>query len=144
MTSASGSYESGNAMTDLSARNKRNKAKGSAFEVDARDYLRGREFTVDRLARTGRNDEGDLAVRLGDLAIVVECKNTRALDLSGFMREATIEALNYQAHRVHASNYPELAVGVSAIKRRNSSIEKTYLCIELGDFCDLLLHLSRR
>jgi len=70
------------------------KRKGSQWETDVRQYLRGQELDTEALRQMGAMDEGDLVVRTPgrDLRVVVEAKNRGKLDLAQFLREAEDEA----------------------------------------------------
>lgn len=131
-------------MTSLSARNKANKAKGADFEISLVQFFREKFLNAERLVKTGREDEGDLVLRIKDFALVVEAKNEKAIDLSGYLREAQREALHYEAHRVHEPTQLSLVLGAAAVKRRNHGIEKTYIVMEADDVAALLLHLQTR
>lgn len=128
-------------VTDLSKRNKANKRRGAGFEIDMHEYL-AKIFPTERLTKKGREDEGDLVLRItSDTALIVECKNEAAITLSSYVQEAKVEALNYQAHRVHDVNYPEHAIGVAIVKRRNSGIDKSYAVMEVSELVELILCL---
>ena len=88
-------------MTSDSARNKANKRKGAGFEIDVVQFLRDHHLHAERLTKTGREDEGDAVVRVHGLAVVMEAKNEKSIDLSGYMREATLEARQWEARRIH-------------------------------------------
>ena len=69
-----------------------NKAKGSRWESEVRDYLT--EHTghrVERLPAGAKYDRGDLA---GIPGVAIECKNEQRHDLAGWVEEATVEAAN--------------------------------------------------
>lgn len=116
-------------MTDsLSRRNKANKRKGAQFESDVRDHLRTLGYEVERLRLTGKNDEGDLALRLGDYTLVIEAKNTAKHDLARFVEESEREALNYAENR---DQDLRKAIPVVLIKRRNKTISDSYAVVRL-------------
>lgn len=128
-------------MADLSKRNKANKRKGAGFEIDVHTYL-APLIPCDRLNKTGREDEGDIVVKAGDISIVLECKNEKTITLSQYVQEANTEAINYEAHRVHAADRPEQVYGAAVVKRRNSSISDSYVVMDLGEYIDLIIRLS--
>lgn len=75
----------------------RSKEKGTKFETAVVRYLR--EMTGDqsigRMALHGTNDEGDISgLTFNGREIVVECKNTRQLNLTEHMRETRREQFN--------------------------------------------------
>jgi hypothetical protein len=97
-----------------------------------------------RIVRRGKDDEGDEVIRVHDLAVVIEAKNEKSIDLSGYMREATEEALRWEARHVHDPKPASLVIGAAAIKRRNHPISKSYIVIEAEDFAELLLFIQKR
>lgn len=131
-------------MADITARNKANKRKGADFEIDIVQYMRERFLHTERLTKAGKDDEGDAVIRVRDLAVVLECKNEKAIDLSGYMNEATLEARNWEAKRIHEPSPAALVIGAAIVKRRNQSIHKSYVVMEADDFAALLLHLQTR
>lgn len=131
-------------MTEASKQAKANKRKGAAFEIDIVQFLRDKFLHAERLTKAGKDDEGDVVVRVKDLAVVLECKNEKSIDLSGYMNEATVEARNWEAKRIHEPSPAALVIGAAVVKRRNSSIHKSYLVMEADDFAALLLHLQTR
>jgi hypothetical protein len=112
-----------------------NKRKGAQWETDLVKYLRGRKFEAERLARTGRNDEGDVFLETGTHCFVVEAKNAARIDLAGWSKEADVEATNYAKHREQS---PHAFFPVVVIKRRNSGTEKAYVVMSLENFCNLI------
>ena len=114
---------------------KSHKARGATYETDIRDWFRANGYDSERLARTGAKDEGDVVIRsdfLGSIG-VIECKAPgagNAIDLSGWTREAQVEAKNYAASRELAESAVLAAV---LIKARGKSIADSYLVLRLGD-----------
>ena len=131
-------------MTDQSKRAKANKRKGAAFEIDLESFFSGLLLKVMRLVRRGKDDEGDVLLRAADVAFVIEAKNEKAMNLSGYMAEAKAEALNCESRHVHDPDAPALVIGVAAVKRRMQPISKTYIVMEADDFAALCLHLQAR
>lgn len=117
-------------MTDsLSKRNKSNKRKGAQYETDLIAYFREQGFESDRLRLSGKQDEGDIAVRLGDgITLVGEAKNTAKHDLARFVGESETEASNYANHR---DREVSTAIPVVLMKRRNNPINKSYVVMSL-------------
>lgn len=114
---------------------KSHKQRGARFEVEIRDWFRAHGYLAERLARTGKNDEGDVAISedfLGSIG-VIEAKAPGAsgrIDLSGWSKEAQVEAQNY----AKARSIEEGAVLPAVIiKARGKSIEDSYLVFRLGD-----------
>lgn len=101
------------------------KRKGTSFEVAVRDYLDSCDVDCIRLAPAGTNDQGDLLVPAWDA--ILECKNTKAIDLAGAVDEARFEALNARRR-----------FGIAIIKRRMHNVARAYAVIPLEDLVDLL------
>jgi glycine cleavage system aminomethyltransferase T len=114
---------------------KSHKARGATYETDTRDWFRANGYDSERLARTGARDEGDVVVRsdfLGSIG-VIECKAPGAgnkIDLSGWTKEAQLEALHYAEARGLTRDKVMPAV---LIKARGKSIADSYLVLRLGD-----------
>lgn len=109
------------------------RAAGTSFETWLVEYWR-KAFgtrTIERRAKTGRNDEGDIAgLNCHAGPIVVEAKNRARFDLSGWLDEARVEAGNADA-----------AFGVVVAKRRGygrGSMGDQYVIVRLEDFTVLL------
>ena len=114
---------------------KSHKARGATYEPDIRDWFRANGYDSERLARTGARDEGDVVVRkdfLGSIG-VIECKAPGAgnkIDLSGWTREAQLEAGHYAESR---GLEPSQILPAVLIKARGKSIADSYLVLRLGD-----------
>lgn len=114
---------------------KTHKVRGATYETDIKDWFRGNGYDAERLARTGARDEGDVVVRsdfLGSIG-VLECKAPGAngrIDLSGWTKEAQLEAVHYAEARGLSKDAILPAV---VIKARGKSIEDSYLVFRLGD-----------
>jgi hypothetical protein len=107
-----------------------NGRKGASHERQTADYWRDNwDDRIDRRVRTGAKDKGDLAnVRVRNHRIVVECKNTRAVDLAGWIGEAQQEAINDEA-----------LIGIVVAKRKGKgNPEDQYVVLTQGDFLKLL------
>lgn len=131
-------------MATASDKARASKRKGAQFEVDLETFFRSRYLNTNRLVRRGKDDEGDLLIRVKDLAVILEAKNEKSIDLAGYMREATEEAIRWEARHVHEPMPADLVVGAAVVKRRNSAISKSYIVMEADDFAELLLHLQKR
>jgi hypothetical protein len=117
---------------------KSHKARGANFETDLRDYFRRIGFDSERLARRGSKDEGDIVVRkdfLGHIGII-EAKapgQSGRIDLSGWTKEAQVEARNYS----EARGLEETSILPAVIiKARGKGIADSYLILRLGDVFD--------
>ena len=114
---------------------KSHKQRGATFETDLRDYFRRNGLDAERLARTGARDEGDIAIRadfLGSIG-VIEAKapgQSGRIDLSGWTKEAQLEATHYAEAR--GINRKAVLPAV-IIKARGKSISDAYLVLRLGD-----------
>lgn len=114
---------------------KSHKQRGARFEVEIRDWFRSHGYLAERLARTGKNDEGDVAVQkdfLGSIG-VIEAKApgaTGRIDLSGWSKEAQVEAENYAKAR---GIEKETVLPAVIIKARGKSLDDSYLVFRLGD-----------
>ena len=129
---------------DASSKARAAKRKGAQFEVDLELYFRSVFLHATRLVRRGKDDEGDILLRVKDLAVIVEAKNEKSIDLAGYMKEATDEALRWEAKHVHEPMPADLVLGVAAVKRRMQPISKSYIVMEAEDFAQLLIHLQKR
>ena len=117
---------------------KSHKARGANFETELRDYFRRIGLDSERLARTGARDEGDVVVRSNFLGFigVIEAKapgQSGRIDLSGWTKEAQIEATHYsEARGIEKSSVLPAVI----IKARGKSIADSYLVLRLGDVFD--------
>jgi len=114
---------------------KSHKARGATFETDIKDWFREHGYDSERLARTGARDEGDVVVRKDFLKKIgiVECKAPgagNAIDLSGWTKEAQLEAKHYAEAR---NLKGEEVLPAVIIKARGKSISDAYLVLRLGD-----------
>ena len=115
---------------------KSHKARGATFETDTKDFFRGLGYDAERLARTGAKDEGDVVVRakfLGADIGIIECKAPgagNAINLSGWSKEAQVEATHYSEAR---GLDRESILAAVLIKARGRSIADSYLVFRLGD-----------
>ena len=107
-----------------------NRTKGAAYETDLVKYLRTFPGTdVEQLHLRGVKDEGDLVLKIGGLAYILEAKNDKSMDLSGWVREAETEAGNYATARgiepVHFS---------VVSKRRQKPVSESYVVTPLWEW----------
>jgi len=114
---------------------KSHKARGATYETQLKDYFRGLGYDAERLARRGSKDEGDIVVRsdfLGAIGIL-EAKAPGAgnkIDLSGWTKEAQVEAANYaEARNIELTTILPAVV----IKARGKSVGDSYLVLRLDD-----------
>lgn len=99
----------------MSPRNRQSAKKaGTTFERQVADYLAQHvDDRIDRRAKTGSKDRGDIAgVRIWGQRLVLECKNTTRLNLADWMNQAETERGNDDAlagliiHKRHGNNQP--------------------------------------
>ena len=88
------------------------KAKGSLFERNGREWFRDQGLQVVHLKQAGTDDHGDLYIP--NLDTILELKAHKRLNLSGYMREAKLEAENY-AKANRRGQRPAFAAMVKAI-----------------------------
>jgi len=109
-----------------------NKTKGTKFETDVMKYLRSLGHFVERLAKAGANDEGDLVAIVAGQTYILELKNRKKIDLPAFWSEAQVEAENYAKARGVASTPPAFVI----VKRRNAPIQKAWVVQSLESWID--------
>lgn len=92
------------------------KSAGTRFERQIADHLNARlPGRIDRQARTGAKDKGDIAgvTTTGGQAIAIECKNVTRTQLANWIHEAHTEADNLGAaagiiiHKRHGRSAPD-------------------------------------
>jgi Holliday junction resolvase len=108
------------------------KRRGAKWETDLVTWFRERGLTANRLARTGREDEGDVEFSSVNGMVLIEAKapgESGRMDLSGWMKEAVVEAGHYAKHR----NQTVAPLPVVVIKARGKSIEDAYVVMRLED-----------
>jgi len=107
------------------------RAAGSRFERSIADYLALvlDDDRIDRRVKTGAKDRGDIAgLRHRGRRLVIEVKDVTRVDLSGWVREAHIEAGNDDA-----------LAGLVVHKRRGTTDPaEQYVTCTLGDLVALL------
>jgi Holliday junction resolvase len=109
-----------------------NGAKGAEFERQVRDRFRyaGHRY-AERSYGAGRSDDvGDLSGILGG-RIVIQCKNTGKIDLSGALDDAEVQRLNARA---------DYAAVVQ--KRRGKNASRAYVIMDLDSFARLLKEIE--
>ncbi len=108
-----------------------NKRKGTGYETDLMKYLRSKGYDTERLRLAGAQDEGDLVVKIGGIPYIIEAKNVRQTNLSGWVNEAELEAFNYAYHRQIAVPYFFVAH-----KRRRHPVCNSYVTLPLWQYLD--------
>lgn len=113
-----------------------NARKGAEFETDILAYLRSGGHIVERLPKTGKEDECDLVVTSGVFARgprfeVIEAKNWGKLALPQWLRERDIGVANYAKHRgISVSDVG----GVVVVKRRNHRLGQSFVVTTVDDY----------
>jgi predicted nuclease of predicted toxin-antitoxin system len=113
---------------------KSHKQRGATFETALRDWFREMGMKAERLARTGKEDEGDIYIEdFSSSPIIIEAKapgSSGRITLAGWLGEAVLEATNYQKHR----NLEQRPKPIVVIKARGKSIDDAYVVIRLKDY----------
>lgn len=108
-----------------------NKRRGAAFEIELADWLMEQGLNAQRLPRAGRNDIGDVFLPTANDFYIVEAKAPRRdgrIDLSGWCKEADVEAENYRvAKRLEIAPVPLVIV-----KAPNRGIADAYVIQRLS------------
>lgn len=99
------------------------KRRGSLFETSVLKWLRDHGILAERLAKAGKDDEGDIVAFVAGKPYVFELKATARLDLPAYWREAETEAANY----AKARNLAKPPISYVIVKRRNAGIEKSWV-----------------
>lgn len=111
---------------------------GTRFETDVLQWHRDNGEPIERLAKAGKNDEGDLArtANFNDV-VVMELKvrrdATTGLSLGQLHDEAAIEAERF----TKARRLPKPAVPALVLKRVRKGIGKSFVVLSLEDFVTL-------
>jgi Holliday junction resolvase len=109
------------------------KRKGSQWERDLEEYLNG-QVKARRLPRAGNRDIGDVVIEGKHYDIVIEAKNVKDAwsQMKGFLREADIEACNYDIR------YSKPTVPIVATKTRQSGVGEGRVVMTVDNFLSLL------
>jgi hypothetical protein len=109
-----------------------NKRRGAAWEIDLADWFVELDYEAQRLPRAGRNDIGDVFLKTVNDSYVIEAKAPRRdgrIDLSGWLREADIEAENYRLSKRLLLAPSPLVI----IKASNKGIGDAYVVQKLSN-----------
>lgn len=130
-------------MSNPSSRAKANKRKGAAWEIDKEKYWLDKGFECHRLRLSGKDDQGDLLVKVNNLLYVVfENKNEKSIDLSRYTEEALKEAMAWEAKHVHQIDPAALVMGMWDVKRRMKGVGDSYVGTSSDELASLLLHIQ--
>ncbi|MFE3578114.1 hypothetical protein [Streptomyces vinaceus] len=125
-------------MTDVAARNRRNKRRGATWETELRDELRQAGFDIERLRLTGKDDEGDHVIRRREPIrhrsfLVIEAKNAK-FEPGVFIKEALRERDAFARHR---GLDPADVDVIVIVRRRGASWRDAYVLTTLAEYLDL-------
>ncbi|MFI2672564.1 hypothetical protein ACH5AU_23890 [Streptomyces albidoflavus] len=124
-------------MTEIAARNRRNKRAGARWEAELRDKLRGAGLDIERLRLAGAEDEGDHVIRREPVRhrryLITETKNAK-FEPGAFVKEALRERDNFAAHRGLDPRDVEV---VTIVRRRGASWRHAYVLSTVQEFFDL-------
>ena len=112
----------------------RNRRAGAEWETRLLHQLRDTGYDIERLHLNGKEDEGDLILKTKNHTYVIEAKAGQP-HLAQFVKEATLEARNYETHRNHK---PQSTIGLVIMKQRNKPWSEAYVVSTLAE---LLPHL---
>jgi Holliday junction resolvase len=112
---------------------------GTQYEAAVLAYLREHGTSAERLAKAGKNDEGDLVyLPPSSRPVVMELKvrrnQTTGLSLGSLHDEAVVEAERYgQARSLNDGAIPALVV-----KRVRKSVARSFVVLSLEDFVEIM------
>jgi len=109
-----------------------NKRRGAAWEIDLADDFVLRGLNAQRLPRAGRNDIGDVVLITDTDTYIIEAKAPRRdgrIDLSGWLKEADVEAENYRK----AKKLKDTPTPLVIIKASNKGVGEAYVVQRLSD-----------
>lgn len=114
-----------------------NRRRGTQYESDLVKHFRGKGMDTERLRLSGREDEGDIVVRIGkDQRVIVEAKSGKNIRPRFWWNEEAVpEARNYTKRR---SLLNEEVIPALVMKEHNRAIGKSLVTIDLDTFTDLL------
>lgn len=114
-----------------------NRRRGTQFETDLVKHFRSKGMDTERLRLSGKEDEGDIVVRIGrDQRVVVEAKSGKNIRPRFWWNEEAVpEARNYTKRR---SLLNEEVTPALVMKEHNKAIGKSLVTIDLDTFTDLL------
>jgi hypothetical protein len=117
-------------LSEQTARNKANRRAGARWQAALRDGFRRLGFDVEELKLAGREDEGDLVLRLKDRFLVIEAK-AGVMKAAEFVIEAARERRHFAAHR----GLPGSQVGsIAVVKRRGKGWQDAYVLTTVEDY----------
>ncbi|MFF9644711.1 hypothetical protein [Kitasatospora aureofaciens] len=121
-------------MTDVAARNRRNKRRGASWETELRDKLRAAGLDIERLRLVGKDDEGDHVVRWANgRLLIIEAKNAK-FEPAAFLKEALRERDSFARHR--GLDQADVDV-IVIVRRRGASWRQGYVLTTVEEYFDL-------
>lgn len=106
-----------------------NTRKGNKFQNDTERKLIEKSLDADLLPKRGTKDEGDLRLRVEDKTYILELKNEGRWNLTDYMRQARVEAENYQARK------GETVFSYAAVlKKRQAPIMDAFVVVPLHEW----------
>lgn len=102
--------------------------KGSEWELDLLKYFRYNDADYERLHLTGKEDEGDGVLKVGE-PLVIQAKNEKGHNLA-HLKDAKIQAEWYARHR-GLDFIPDWFL---IMKRRNHRVSQAYVVQELDQW----------
>lgn len=120
-----------------SKQSRANKRKGSGWESDIITHARSKSLDAEKQPKNGRSDSGDAVIRFPSFHLVVEAKNEKSINLSGYLEELKTEVANYRKARPAITT-----AGVVFVKRRQHGAARSYAVMEIEDLYDLLQLLT--
>lgn len=110
-----------------------NKARGTRWEVASEEHAIRSGLRAKRLARAGVNDIGDMSIELkSGLVIVTELKDWARPSFPEFLRQAQVEADNYE------KKYRHPTVPAALSKLRGKGPGQGLFMFKADDFYELL------
>lgn len=115
-----------------------NRRKGARWESTLRTSLRNSAFDAEGLKLAGKEDEGDIVVRVPQRLVlpeflIIEAKDAR-MDVNTFVAEAIAEADNYARHR----SLDRARVGaVAVVKRRGKNWKESFVLTTMNEYLRL-------
>lgn len=121
-------------MTDIKKQNARNRRNGSKWQSDIRNGLRGEGFDIERLALTGKEDEGDHVIRASDGTFTIIEAKAGAMHAADFVKQTQEERANFAKHRGLSLDQ---VTGVAVIKARGKNWRDAYVLTTVADYFKL-------
>lgn len=118
----------------------RNKQKGTMFETSVLNYLKEQGLgKVRRTPQAGANDTGDINGIVDGFGneVILQCKNHKEFDLSGWLNDAVKQAAVRAAQLDNGGD----VIGAAVVKRPKvgeKTLGETYVVLRLEDFAQLL------